>query len=150
MESTPYSRLEGHKFPTGEYTLRTHVPWLWSDSVMAEPSTEVMHPTLAHYVATRGNGLSIGEIIELMGGDPAIGGPSMLGNVSIEIQGKLRPGTTYLIETEVGKVDRKRGRRAGLFDRIEFHTKVREKDGGEQVFERTETWVFPRKEEEQQ
>lgn len=147
-ESTEYSRLEGHRFPLGEYTLRTHIPWLWSDSVMAEPSAEAMHPTLPHYVATRGNGLSIGEIIELMGGDPAIGGPSMLGSVKIEIQGKLRPGTTYLIDTVVGKVDRKRGRRAGLFDRVEFITKVTEKESGEQVFERTEMWVFPRKEED--
>jgi hypothetical protein len=115
---------------------------------MAEPSAEVMHPTLAHFVATRGAGLSIGGIIEMMDGDPAIGGPSMLGTVKIEQTGKLRPGTTYLIDTVVGKVDRKRGRRAGLFDRIEFLTEVTEKDTGEQIFTRSEAWVFPRKEEE--
>jgi hypothetical protein len=148
VETTEYSRLAGHKFPRGEYTLQGHVAWLWSDSIMAEPSTEVMNPTLGHYVALHGAGVSIGEIIELMGGDPATGGGSMLGRVEVEFSGALRVGTTYLIESEIVKVDRKRGKRVGPFDRLEFVARVNEKESGQQVLESTNTWVFIRKEEQ--
>lgn len=148
METTEYSRLAGHKFPTGEYTLEPHVAWLWADSLMSTPDAATVHPTMGHYVALRGGGASIGQIIELMGGDPATGGGSMLGRVKVSFSGALKVGTTYKIDGEIVKVDRKRGRRAGVFDRVEFLAQVREKDTGELILESTNTWVFLRKEEQ--
>jgi hypothetical protein len=67
--------------------------------------------------------------------------------VRIEQKGRIRAGTTYVVDTEVGTVDRKRGRRVPLFDRIEFITTVSEKETGEEIFTRNEAWVFPREEE---
>ena len=60
--------------------------------------------------------------------------------------GVLRPGATYECEAEVVEVERKSGRRAGVFDKFTFQVKVRESGTEDTTVVCTNSWIFPRAE----
>jgi hypothetical protein len=139
-----YAHLAGHRFPGGTYTLPEHVSWLWADAIGAAPDAAVAHPSLAYFVAIRSSGVAITDVFELMGADADSG--VLMGEVDMEFDGTLRPGATYEGEGEIAAIERKRGARAGAFDRLQLRFSVREQGSGAPVLRCGAAWIFPRPE----
>jgi hypothetical protein len=133
--------LVGHRFPAGTYTLPEYVCWLWSDAAQLPPAYEA-HPGLAHLVASNGLGVSVKEILDLMGATADDG--VMFGEFGVEYHGTLRAGATYECDAEVTDVERKRGRRAGVFDKLSFEVTIREQGCDAPVAVCRNAWIFPR------
>jgi len=143
MSESPYAHLVGHKFPGASYTLPEYVAWLWHDACLVEPDAAVAHPSLAHLVGMQGVGMSIAEMFGLM--DATADSGVMYGQADYEFAGTLHPGATYDSDAEIVGVERKEGRRAGVFDTMTFQVRVRERGGSpDPVVTCTHTWVFPR------
>jgi acyl dehydratase len=145
MSESPYAHLVGHKLPGATYTLPEYLTWLWHDTVLVEPDKEVAHPSLGYFVGMQGVGLEIGEMFDLMGATADSG--VMFGETSLDFATTLKPGATYRCEAEITAVERKQGRRAGVFDKMTFVIQVRDAEGDEPVVTCSNTWVFPRAEE---
>ena len=137
-----YGHLVGHRFPGSSYTLPEHVRWLWADAIGADPGEAVAHPSLAYFVAMQGLGVTILEVFEMLDASPDSG--VVIGEVELEFDGALTAGTTYECEAQVTGVDRKRGARAGVFDRLQLEFTVREAAAPDPVVGCTATWIFPR------
>ena len=133
--------LVGHRFPAGTYKLPEYVCWLWSDAAQLPPAYEA-HPGLAHLIASNGLGVSVNEILELMGATTDDG--VMFGEFGVEYHGTLRAGATYECDAEVTDVERKRGRRAGVFDKLSFEVTIREQGCDAPVAVCRNAWIFPR------
>lgn len=140
-----YSHLVGHRFPGGRFTLSPHLAWLWADCALAEPDPDTAHPTLSYYAAMQGCGISIQEMFDLLDADADSG--VMFGETVLEYHGTLVPGDTYEIEGAIVAVERKHGRRAGTFDKMSFQISGRREGEAEPLFQVTNTFVFPRREE---
>jgi hypothetical protein len=138
-----YAHLTGHRFPGGSYTLPEHVSWLWEDCILAEHDRTVAHPSLGYFIAMAGLGATIGEVMALLGASPDSG--VMFGENELLLNGALRPGASYACEGEIVSVERKSGRRAGVFDKLTFRIDVREREGGTCVVVCTSSWIFPRR-----
>jgi len=136
-----YRNLVGHEFPGGTYTLPAYEAWLWADAVLADPDAGVAHPGMAYMVGLHGGGASIGDIMELFGADVDSG--VLFGEVEFTFAGVLRPGETYAVSGGVVDVERKQGRRVGVFDRATFEHRI-DDAGGARVATVTHTWIFPR------
>jgi hypothetical protein len=143
MIDDDYAHLIGHRFPGGRYRLASYVSWLWADAVEATPNRAFAHPGIAYMVGLHGGGASITEIMDLLDADADSG--VMFGEIELEFAGPLRPEQEYDVEGEVLAVERKRGRRAGVFDRVTFAHRISE-IAGPRVAQVTHTWIFPRSE----
>ena len=143
MTLSDYSHLAGHRFPGGTYTLPDYVNWLWEDVIGVEHSPAPAHPSLGYYVAMAGLGASIGEVMALLEGSPDSG--VMFGENELEFHGTLRAGATYRCEGEITAVERKEGRRAGVFDKLTFRILVSEDGSSSPSVVATNTWIFPRR-----
>ena len=141
--ASDYGHLAGHRFPGGAYTLPAYLSWLWEDCVLAEHGEDAAHPSLAYFVAMAGLGASITEVMELLDGSPDSG--VMFGENELELRAALRPGSTYDCEGQILAVERKSGRRAGVFDKLTFRVTVRERGDGGTVALCTSSWIFPRR-----
>jgi hypothetical protein len=139
-----YGHLVGHRFPGGSFELAEYIAWLWADAVLAEPAADVAHPGLGYFVAMGGLGVSIQDIFDLIEADADSG--VVFGETEIVFGGTLRPGTTYEVEGEIVDVERKSGKRAGVFDKLVFAVRVHEPGASEPVVTNTNTWIVPRKE----
>ena len=139
-----YRHLVGHRFPGGTYTLPEYVSWLWADAALAEPDPEIAHPSLGYFVAMQGIGVSIDDIFALMGATADSG--VVFGETELEFERPVAPGVPYDVEAEIAGIERKSGKRAGVFDKLTFVVRVREQASGEPVVTNTNTWIFPRKE----
>ena len=140
---SPYGHLVGHRFPGGTFTLEPHIAWLWSECVLADPRAAVAHPSLGWFVAMRGCGFRIQDVFDLMDADAGSG--PLLGEMELEFGAPLRPGATYELEGEIAQVERKRGRRAGVFDRVALRISLSE-PGAEPTCTLTNVLIFPRAE----
>jgi hypothetical protein len=139
---TDYAELVGRRFPAGTYTLSEYVCWLWSDAAQLPPVYDA-HPGLAHVIATYGMGVRVQDILDLMGATTESG--VTFGEFGVEYHGTLRAGATYECDAEVFEVERKRGRRAGVFDKLSFKVTIREKGSEAAVAVCTNVWIFPRR-----
>lgn len=137
-----YTHLIGHRFPGGTYTLPEYVCWLWADAAELRPDPEVAHPGLAYFVALRGAGVSIQDIFDLM--DATLDSGVVFGEFQADFNGALKPGATYNCDASVIGVERKSGRRAGVFDKFTFQINVHEGDAPDPVLVTTSSWIFPR------
>lgn len=144
MTMSDYSHLVGHRFPGGTYTLADYVGWLWEDCILAEHDGALAHPSLGYFIAMAGLGASIGEVMALLDGSPDSG--VMFGESELEFHGGLRVGATYACEGEIVSVERKSGKRAGVFDKLTFRIHVGEAGASAPSVVCTNTWIFPRKE----
>jgi hypothetical protein len=144
MSERDYSHLVGHRFPGGTYTLPEYVNWLWEDAILSEHDGGLAHPSLGYYIAMAGLGVSIGEVMALLEGTADSG--VMFGENELEFQGSLRAGATYECEGEITAVERKTGKRAGVFDKLTFRIQVGEPGASVPSVVCTNTWIFPRKE----
>ena len=145
MSESRYGHLVGHRFPGRRYTLPEHVCWLWADAVGADPGAGAAHPSLGYFLAMQGLGVGILDVFRMFDADADSG--VVMGEVQLDYDGTLTAGTTYLCEACIAGVDRKRGARAGVFDRLLLELAVREADRDEPVVSCAATWIFPRAEE---
>jgi hypothetical protein len=136
-----YADLAGRRFPAGTYTLPEYVCWLWSDAAQLPPVYDA-HPALAHVVASYGMGVTVQDILDMMGAT-AEGGVTF-GEFGVEYHSTLRAGATYECDAEVLEVERKSGRRSGVFDKLSFRVTIREKGSESPVAVCTNAWIFPR------
>jgi acyl dehydratase len=144
MSASPYEHLVGRRLPGASYTLPEYLVWLWHDSCLLPQDGDVAHPSLGYFIGMQGVGLSIQEMFDLM--EAAADSGVMFGETELEFFGPIRPGGTFAVEAEVVAVERKEGKRAGVFDKFSFTMRCRDVDTGEPVVTCTNTWVFPRKE----
>jgi hypothetical protein len=142
--ATDYAQLAGYRFPGATFTLPEYVAWLWEDAILAEHDASVAHPSLAFFIAMQGTGVDIADVMALLDAPPDSG--VMFGENELEFNGALRPGGTYVCDAEILAVERKTGKRAGVFDRLTFTVRLRETAGSEPVATSTSTWIFPRSE----
>ncbi len=141
-EAASFDHLVGHRFPGGTYPLSEWEGWLWADAAGAAPDRVFAHPGMAYMVGLHGGGASIAEIMELFGADRDSG--VMFGEVDFRFDSPLRLGRTYEVEGEVLAVERKQGRRAGTFDRVEFAHRIADAEDHSSVAVVTHVWIFPR------
>jgi hypothetical protein len=137
-----YGHLVGHRFPRGTYTLPAYVCWLWSDSAHLPPVYDP-HPGLAYLVAQYGLGAPIEDILALMDAS-AESGAVTFGEFGAEFHAPLRAGAAYECDAEILEVERKRGRRSGVFDKLTFLVTIREKGSDTPTVSCTNVWIFPR------
>jgi hypothetical protein len=137
-----YSHLVGHRFPGATYTLPAWLCWLWADAAQLPPDSATAHPGLAYLVAIRGAGVSIQDIFGLM--DATADSGVVFGEYGVDFHGTLRPDATYECDAEVTDVERKSGRRAGVFDKFSFQVRIREAGSAEPVAVCSNVWIFPR------
>jgi hypothetical protein len=142
MSATDYSHLVGHRFPGGTCELPPYVNWLWEDAILSEHDGDVAHPSLGYYIAMAGLGVSIGDVMALLDGSPDSG--VMFGESELEFHGTLSAGTSYDCEAEITAVERKQGKRAGVFDKLTFRITVRARGDSSPSVVCTNTWIFPR------
>lgn len=146
MPRTTYENLEGHRFPGGEYHLPGYEAWLWADAVGGSPGSEAAHPALAYMIGLHGGGASIQDIFDLLDADADSG--VLFGEIDLELTAPIRPDGRYRVEGEVLTVERKEGKRAGVFDRVTFQHRLYPAEATDGEAERaaavTHTWIFPR------
>jgi acyl dehydratase len=143
IEPETMEKLVGTQFPGGSYTIE---PWehkLICDVLLtAEPANGVAHPLYGYQATRAGMGLSLDEFFALVHANPDDGG--MFGEHETEIREPLRVGETYLVRGEITGTTRKEGRKAGVFDMVEFSLELLDQDGTI-VATSNNSWMFPRK-----
>jgi hypothetical protein len=144
MNTSDYSHLVGHRFPGGAATLAEHINWLWEDAILTDHDSALAHPSLGYFLAMAGLGATIGEVMALLDGSPDSG--VMFGESELEFNGSLRAGARYECQGEITAVERKSGKRAGVFDKLTFQIRVCEAGSASPSVVATNTWIFPRKE----
>ncbi len=135
--------VAGKPFPGGEYTIdreqNATVCRLLGTTPAADGSA---HPMYA-YVATRvGCGYGVEDICRVA--DASADDGPMVGSVALEYHAPLRIGETYGVEGNFLSIERKRGRRAGVFDLLWFELRLIAPDGTLTVTA-TQSWVLRRK-----
>lgn len=131
----------GSRFPGGRVRIEPHEHWLACDAVQAAPTSEgPAHPMFGYYVALRGMGMSLDELFAKVGASSDSG--VMFGEATLELWRPLAVGGEYGVRGEIVAAERKRGRRAGVFDLVTFRLEVCDDAGPAAVS--TNTFVFPR------
>jgi hypothetical protein len=137
-----YSHLAGHEFPGGSYELPGYQIWLWADAVQADPRDPHAHPEIAYMIGLHGGGASIADIMALLGADADSG--VMFGELSFEFAGPILADRTYEVRGRVLSVDRKEGRKAGVFDLATFVHELTAAGDSMPTTRIEHVWVFPR------
>jgi hypothetical protein len=134
----------GTPFPGGTFTIEPYEHWLLCDVVQSErPANGVAHPLYVYNAALAGAGVSVDEIFAMFGATAADG--PMFGEHETEIRRPLKVGATYDVSGRVTAVDRKQGRKAGVFDLAYFELDISDPDTGEVVGVCRNSFVFPRR-----
>jgi hypothetical protein len=134
-------KLIGYQFPGGSYTIEHYRNWLVNDVVGAEQRDDrLAHPMFCYFAALASMGLSLGDLFSLAGASADDG--VMFGEAEIEIRRPLRVGETFEVSGEIITVDRKEGRKTGVFDVVGFELRLAE-DGAVVGVSRN-SFVFPR------
>ena len=135
--------LVGKPLPGGRYTVEPYRHWLMLDAVGARPTRSgTAHPMEAYYGALAGMGISVDDLFGLVGAS-AEDGP-MFGEAEIELHRPLQVGATYDVTGAITSIQRKEGRRAGVFDIVGFRLELRG-DDGELHAVSANSFIFPRR-----
>lgn len=118
MESLRGTRIPGGRFRIADYQSRLLYDIVGVD---AEPEP---HPIFGFVMAMSGTGMSIGEILALMGSDGADG--PMLGSCALNFHTGLKTEQDYVVDGGVVDVQRKDGRVLGTFDAVSMRFEVRD------------------------
>lgn len=135
--------LVGHRFPGGTYRVEPYRDWLVRDAVLAEPAAgDVVHPMFCYYGALAGMGISLDELFALAGATADSG--VMFGEARIDLRRPLVVGEQLTVRGGITGVQRKEGRKAGVFDILAFELEL--VGGSEDVAAvSTNSFVFPRR-----
>ncbi len=135
-------RLVGYRFPGGSYTIEHWENFLVHDATRGGPPTaDLAHPIYAFNAPLAAMGMSFQDFFDLCRAESneAI----RAGGYDFEYHKPLREGVTYQVTGSILGVDRKRGRRAGLFDLVRFRLDMVDEDGDVAVTA-TNEWIFLR------
>jgi len=131
----------GYQLPGGEYLLEPYKNWLTNDAVGAPvASGELAHPMFCYYAALATMGISLEEFFAVFGATSDDG--VMFGEAEIDVRRALTPGATYAVSGEVTGARRKKSRKLGVFDLVEFELSLH--DGDELVGVSRNSFIFPR------
>jgi hypothetical protein len=143
IEPEEMQKLIGTEFPGGSYTIEPWEHMLICDVLLTpEPNDGIAHPIYAYQATRAGMGLSLDEFFALVHADPDDGG--MFGEHETEIRQPLRVGGRYVVAGRITGTKRKEGRKAGVFDMVDFSLELRD-DDGTVVAKSSNSWVFPRR-----
>jgi hypothetical protein len=144
IELDDLEKIVGTPFPGGRFTIEPYEHWLLCDVVQsARPENGLAHPLYVYNAALAGMGISVDELFTMCGAT-AEDGP-MFGEHETEIREPLLVGGSYDVTGRVTKVDRKQGRKAGVFDLVYFELDVTDPDSGEVKAVCRNSFVFPRR-----
>lgn len=100
------------------------------------------HPIYSYIATQRAMGMTVDQLCAVCEFDVA-DGPMMVGT-SLHFSAPLKVGTPYRVTGEIVSLLRKRSRKLGVMDLLEY--KLRMHDAAAVVLEATNSWVLPRKE----
>jgi hypothetical protein len=135
--------LVGRRFPGGRYTVAHWENFLLHRAVEAEPAPDgVVHPVGLFHVPLAACGLTYPEIFALgrAESDEAV----RAGEYTWELFEPLREGRTYTVGGEFTGVERKSGRRGGVFDKVSFVLELTDEESGTLTARVTNSWLFLR------
>lgn len=135
--------LVGTTFPGGTVTVEQYQHWLTCDVVESPlPPDDVAHPLYVYLSAMAGMGVTIDELFALCHASAADG--PMFGESETRIRRPLHVGATYTVRGGIVEVQRKEGKRAGVFDIVAFELELLDTDGSVAAVCRN-SFVFPRR-----
>lgn len=136
--------LVGTRFPGGEYTVERWENVLLYDVVEFPPDVDgIVHPIGLFHVPLAACGWNYRQIFEVCRAesDEAV----RAGEYTWELHAPMREGVTYQVGGEFTDVERKQGRRGGVFDKVTFRLDLTAPDGDD-VATVTNSWLFLRSE----
>ncbi|MGE5156334.1 MAG: hypothetical protein ACM3JP_02435 [Betaproteobacteria bacterium] len=138
--------LVGTRFPGGTYTLEPYVNWLTCDCVLAPELIDAgsAHPLLVYMATQAGLGLSLEELFALFLGSSEDG--PMLGEWGMDVHSPVHVGVTYSVSGGIIGVQRKTGKKTGVFDIIQFELELRPAEHPDELAAVTRSsFIFPRR-----
>jgi hypothetical protein len=135
--------LVGKKIPGGEYTVERWENVLLHDVVEFPPPPDgIVHPIGLFHVPLAACGWNYRQIFEVCGAesDEAV----RAGEYTWELMSPMREGIAYRVDGQFTGVERKQGRRGGVFDKVTFRLEVVEQATGRQCARVTNSWLFLR------
>ena len=131
----------GYRFPGGEYLLEPYKNWLTNDVVGAKNGDNgLAHPMFCYYAALNSMGLSLEEFFAIF--DATSDDGVMFGEAEIELKRAMTPGSTYSVSGQVTAVQRKKSKKLGTFDLVDFELSIHEAD--QLVGISRNSFIFPR------
>jgi acyl dehydratase len=136
-------RLVGRPFPGGTYKVEPYRNWLTCDAVLSPvPDDGMAHPMFCYYGALAGMGMSLDDLFAMVGATADSG--VMFGEAQIELHRPLLVGDEFTVRGSIISVQRKQGKRAGVFDIVGFALELVDSDG-QVAGVSTNSFVFPRR-----
>lgn len=120
-----YSALVGRELPGGTCSVEQWKAWLMADALGDDPWADGVHPVLAWMTSVGGMGLSWDEFFAWFGATAADG--PMFGEHHTVFHGDLTCAD-YRVSGVITSVDRKSGRRTGVFDVVGYELQLRRDD----------------------
>jgi hypothetical protein len=102
------------------------------------------HPSY-YYVATQvAMGTTVAGLCEICEFDVEVG--PMMGGSSVDFSSPIMTDHPYLVEGEILSIVRKKSRKLGVMDLMEYQLRLVEPDSKNVVISTTNSWVLPRRE----
>jgi hypothetical protein len=141
MSAAP--EVAGKPFPGGNYRIDPDENVRVCQMLGVEPAADGTAHPMYGYVATRvGCGFGVEEICAAA--EAKVEDGPMLATLDVDYRAPLRVGETYDVSGEFTSIERKQGRRAGVFDLLQFDLRLTGTDG-EVAVVATQSWVLPRR-----
>jgi hypothetical protein len=138
-----FDLLIGRQLPAGVFCLPRYQNWLAHDALYSTPTDEP-HPLVAFLAVRRGLGLSPAQFFALLGIDMSAG--PMLLECTLEFPGTMQTDVEYEVTGQIVDVQRKHGRKLGVFDLVVSRFWIRPAGGGDAIAIVTNRNAIPRKE----
>ncbi|MGI9624387.1 MAG: hypothetical protein ACR2PK_16255 [Acidimicrobiales bacterium] len=142
MSEAELSRLVGHRFPGGNYTIEHWENYLLTDCTGREPMSEdLAHPVILFHMPILGAGTSIAELFRL--GQVEGAGSVGLDGYNWEYFKPLREGVEYRCEGSITSAERRNTDSGRVYDAVSFSIDLFE-PAGTAAARITNYWRFRR------
>jgi hypothetical protein len=138
-----FEDLPGTALAPGTFTITSDENRRMAEILGTTPAADgSAHPIYAYTATQRGIGTGVADLCALARFDVADG--PMLGSVALEYAATIHVDTPYRVEGEVTGIERKQGRKAGVFDILTYRERLLN-EAGELVASATNTFILPRR-----
>jgi hydroxyacyl-ACP dehydratase HTD2-like protein with hotdog domain len=139
--------LVGHRFPDGQYLIGDERNTALAGAVHTGAAgvpfpPGVAHPVFAHLATHCGMGIGLEDFFALADADLEDG--VVFGEGKLTYAGTIRTDQTYTVRSVIDRIERKRGKRTGVFDAVTVVLELVD-PSGTTVVTSDETYVFPRR-----